>query len=288
MVMVPGQFIESANSYIDFIELLIESVNEGSVKMERIDDAVSRILKIKYSMGLFQKPLKDYNKQNDVGSSKNRLIARESVKKSVVLLKNANDILPIKNKKQTILVAGEHADNIGFQCGGWSIWWQGGSGKITEGTSILDGIKSKIGDEANLIFSKNGETDQNVDLIIVAIGEEPYAEMNGDKESLDLSKNHINLVNKLSETGKPIVLILISGRPMILKPIINKCDAILAAWLPGTEGAGISDILFGDFNPSAKLSFSWPKSMDQIPINFGDSNYDPLYKFGHGLTFKEN
>ena len=288
MVMVPGQFIESANSYIDFIELLIESVNEGSVKMERIDDAVSRILKIKYSMGLFQKPLKDYNKQNDVGSSKNRLIARESVKKSVVLLKNANDILPIKNKKQTILVAGEHADNIGFQCGGWSIWWQGGSGKITEGTSILDGIKNKIGDEANLIFSKNGETDQNVDLIIVAIGEEPYAEMNGDRESLDLSKDHINLVNKLSETGKPIVLILISGRPMILKPILNKCDAILAAWLPGTEGAGISDILFGDFNPSAKLSFSWPKSMDQIPINFGDSNYDPLYKFGHGLTFKEN
>ena len=138
-----------------------------------------------------------------------------------------------------------------------------------------------------MIFSKNGETGQNVDLIIIAIGEEPYAEMNGDRESLDLSKDHINLVNKLSETGKPIVLILISGRPMILKPILDKCDAILAAWLPGTEGAGISDILFGDFNPSAKLSFSWPKSMDQIPINFGDSNYDPLYKFGHGLTFKE-
>jgi len=288
MVMVPGQFIESANSYIDFIELLIESVSEGSVKMERIDDAVSRILKIKYSMGLFQKPLKDYNKQNDVGSSKNRLIARESVKKSVVLLKNKSNLLPIKNKKQTILVAGEHADNIGFQCGGWSIWWQGGSGKITEGTSILDGIKSKIGDEANLIFSENGDTDQNVDLIIVAIGEQPYAEMNGDRESLDLSKNHINLVSKLSKTGKPVILILISGRPMILKPILDKCDAILAAWLPGTEGAGISDILFGDYNPSAKLSFSWPKSMDQIPINFGDSNYDPLYKFGHGLTFKED
>ena len=284
MVMVPGQFIESANSYIDFIELLKESIQDGSIKMNRIDDAVSRILNIKYSMGLFEKPLKKFNKVNDLGSDKNRAIARESVKKSVVLLKN-NNILPIKKNTQNILVAGEHADNIGYQCGGWSIWWQGGSGKITKGTSILDGIKSHTGKNINLNYSKSGDVDKNTDLIIVAIGEKPYAEMNGDRESLDLSKNDIELVNKLSKSGKPIVMVLISGRPMILEPILDKCDAILAAWLPGSEGAGISDVLFGDYSPTAKLSFSWPKSMKQIPINFGDTNYDPLYRFGHGLTF---
>ena len=286
MVMVPGQFIESANSYIDFIELLKESIQDGSIKMDRIDDAVSRILNIKYSIGLFEKPLKKFNKVNDLGSDKNRAIARESVKKSVVLLKN-NNILPIKKNTQNILVAGDHADNIGYQCGGWSIWWQGGSGKITKGTSILDGIKSHTGKNINLNYSKSGDVDKNTDLIIVAIGEKPYAEMNGDRESLDLSKNDIELVNKLSKSGKPIVMVLISGRPMILEPILDKCDAILAAWLPGSEGAGISDILFGDYSPTAKLSFSWPKNMKQIPINFGDTNYDPLYRFGHGLTFKD-
>ena len=111
--------------------------------------------------------------------------------------------------------------------------------------------------------------------------------MNGDRESLDLSKDDIELINKLSKSGKPIVMIMISGRPMILEPILDKCDAILAAWLPGTEGAGISDVIFGDYNPTAKLSFTWPKNMKQIPINFGDTNYDPLYRFGHGLTFKD-
>ena len=286
MVMVPGQFIESANSYIDFIELLKESIQDGSIKMDRIDDAVSRILNIKYSMGLFEKPLKKFNKVNDLGSDKNRAIARESVKKSVVLLKN-NNILPIRKNTRNILVAGKHADNIGYQCGGWSIWWQGGSGKITKGTSILDGIKSHTGKNINLSYSKNGDVDKNTDLIIVAIGEKPYAEMNGDRESLELSEDDIELVNKLSKSGKPIVMILISGRPMILEPILDKCDAILAAWLPGSEGAGISDIMFGDYSPTAKLSFTWPKNMKQIPINFGDTNYDPLYRFGHGLTFKD-
>ena len=236
-------------------------------------------------MGLFEKPLKKFNKVNDLGSDKNRAIARESVKKSVVLLKN-NNILPIKKNTQNILVTGEHADNIGYQCGGWSIWWQGGSGDITQGTSILDGIKNQVGKSVNLNYSKNGDVDKNTDLIIVAIGEKPYAEMNGDCESLDLSKDDIELVNKLSKSGKPIVMILISGRPMILEPVLDKCDAILAAWLPGTEGAGISDVIFGDYNPTAKLSFTWPKSMKQIPINYDDTNYDPLYKFGHGLTFK--
>ena len=119
----------------------------------------------------------------------------------------------------------------------------------------------------NLNYSKSGDVDKNTDLIIVAIGEKPYAEMNGDRESLELSKDDIELIYKLSKSDKPIIMILVSGRPMILEPILDKCDAILAAWLPGTEGAGISDILFGDYNPTAKLSFSWPKNIKQVPKN---------------------
>ena len=126
------------------------------------------------------------------------------------------------------------------------------------------------------------------DIAVVVIGEKPYAEMEGDRKDLKLAKEDLAVINRLSDKNIPVVVVLLSGRPMIVTEEINKWDGFVAAWLPGTEGAGISDILFGDYNPSAKLSFSWPKSMDQIPINFGDSNYDPLYKFGHGLTFKEN
>ena len=285
MIMVPGQFIESAHDYIEFIELLKESVNEGLIKMSRIDDAVYRILKIKLSMGLFETPLKRYKKQNEVGSEKNRALARESVNKSVVLLKNDQKVLPLSKVTKNILVAGKHANDIGYQCGGWSIWWQGGSGPITEGTSILDGIKEQVKSNANVIFSEKGDINNEHDVIIAVIGEKPYAEMNGDRESLDLSIEDIELINKLSKSDKPIVLVLISGRPMILEPILSNSDAILAAWLPGTEGSGISDIIFGDFNPTAKLSFSWPQNMSQIPINIGDDDYSPLFEFGYGLTF---
>jgi beta-glucosidase len=284
MVMVPGEHSNKSHSYIEFINLLKESVLEGSVSINRIDDAVYRILKIKYSMGLFEKPLKDYKKLNEVGSSKNRELAREGVNKSVVLLQN-NNILPISKNIKSILVAGEHGHDLGYQCGGWSISWQGGSGNTTIGTTILDGIKDNIGNHSSVTFSKNGDEANDHDIIIAVVGETPYAEMKGDSESLELSNKDKLLLERLIKTGKPIVLILISGRPMIITPYLEHVDAVLAAWLPGTEGTGVADLLFGDVSPTAKLSFSWPRDMSQIPINYGDKIYDPLFPLGYGLTY---
>jgi beta-glucosidase len=284
MVMVPGEHSNKSHSYIEFINLLKESVLEGSVSINRIDDAVYRILKIKYSMGLFEKPLKDYKKLNEVGSSKNRELAREGVNKSVVLLQN-NNILPISKNIKSILVAGEHGHDLGYQCGGWSISWQGGSGNTTIGTTILDGIRDNIGNHSSVTFSKNGDDANDHDIIIAVVGETPYAEMKGDSESLELSNKDKLLLERLIKTGKPIVLILISGRPMIITPYLEHVDALLAAWLPGTEGSGVADLLFGDVSPTAKLSFSWPRDMSQIPINYGDKTYDPLFPLGYGLTY---
>ena len=284
MVMVPGEHSNKSHSYIEFINLLKESVLEGSVSINRIDDAVYRILKIKYSMGLFEKPLKDYKKLNEVGSSKNRELAREGVNKSVVLLQN-NNILPISKKNKSILVAGEHGHDLGYQCGGWSISWQGGSGNTTIGTTILDGIRDNIGNHSSVTFKKNGDDANDHDIIIAVVGETPYAEMKGDSESLELSNKDKLLLERLIKTGKPIVLILISGRPMIITPYLEHVDALLAAWLPGTEGSGVADLLFGDVSPTAKLSFSWPRDMSQIPINYGDKTYDPLFPLGYGLTY---
>ncbi|MBT5224086.1 MAG: beta-glucosidase [Candidatus Marinimicrobia bacterium] len=284
MVMVPGEHSNKSHSYIEFINLLKESVLEGSVSINRIDDAVYRILKIKYSMGLFEKPIKDYKKLNEVGSSKNRELAREGVNKSVVLLQN-NNILPISKNIKSILVAGEHGHDLGYQCGGWSISWQGGSGNTTIGTTILDGIRDNIGNQSSVSFSKNGDEPNDHDIIIAVVGETPYAEMKGDSESLELSNKDKLLLERLIKTGKPIVLILISGRPMIITPYLEHVDAVLAAWLPGTEGSGVADLLFGDVSPTAKLSFSWPRDMSQIPINYGDKTYDPLFPLGYGLTY---
>lgn len=284
MVMVPGEHSKKSHSYIEFINLLKKSVLEGSVSINRINDAVYRILKIKYSMGLFKKALKDYNKLNEVGSSRNRELAREGVNKSVVLLQN-NNILPISKNIKSILVAGEHGHDLGYQCGGWSISWQGGSGNTTIGTTILDGIRDNIGHHSSVTFSENGDEVRDHDIIIAVVGETPYAEMKGDRESLELSNKDKILIERLIKTGKPIVLILISGRPMIITPYLEHVDAVFAAWFPGTEGTGVADLLFGDVSPTAKLSFSWPRDMSQIPINYGDKTYDPLFPLGYGLTY---
>ena len=285
MVMVPGEHSDKSHSYIEFINLLKESVLEGLVSLKRIDNAVYRILKIKYSMGLFEKPLKDYKKLNEVGSSSNRELAREGVNKSVVVLQNKNNILPISKNIKNILVAGEHGHDLGYQCGGWTITWQGGSGNTTIGTTILDGIRDKIGNHSSVTFSENGDGARDHDITVAVVGEIPYAEMQGDRESLELSNKDKILIERLIKTGKPIVLILISGRPMIITPYLEHVDAVLAAWFPGTEGIGIADLLFGDVPPTAKLSFSWPKNMSQIPINYGDKTYDPLFPLGYGLTY---
>ena len=286
MNMVPGSLNPDDNSYDDFIRLAIEAVKEGAIPIERIDDAVHRILKVKKQIGLFDAPIKNPSNKNVLGSKSHRDLARESVRKSLVLLKNENKILPLKKVGKKITLVGDHADNIGFQCGGWTIHWQGGSGDITPGTTILDAFKSAVSDSSSIRYSKNADNLLGSDIIVVAIGEEPYTEGVGDRDSLLLSKKDRELLEKVKLAKIPYVVILISGRPMIINKELDSSHAFIAAWLPGTEGEGISDVLFGDFDFTGKLSMTWPRTMKQIPINYGDSSYDPLFKFGFGLSYE--
>ena len=285
MVMVPGSLNPDHDSYDDFIRLAIEAIKEGSIPMNRIDDAVTRILKIKKKIGLFDGPIKKPQNTNMVGSKKHRELARESVRKSVVLLKNENKLLPIGKSGKKITFVGEHADNIGYQCGGWTITWQGGSGDITPGTSILDAFKATVRETNDISYSIDGEDIPDSDIIIAVIGEKPYSEGWGDRKSLDLSKENKKILKRVKEKNLPYLIILVSGRPMLIEDEIKDCDAFIAVWLPGTEGAGIADVIFGDHAPTGKLSMSWPRSMGQLPINIGDKIYNPLFPFGYGLSY---
>lgn len=283
MVMIPRGKGEK-NSYIDFIKYLKELVNEGSVTVERINDAVKRILKIKFKMDLFNRYFSVKDLLSSVGSDEHRQIARECVRQSLVLLKNENNILPLKKDLKKIIVAGEKADNIKTQCGGWTISWHGDEGELFGGTTILQSIKNKL-NLTEVVFDPDGKNVSDADAVIVVAGEEPYAEGKGDKKELNLSHKESKLISDLKSSGIPVIVILISGRPLIVNDELRNSDAFIAAWLPGSEGDGIADVLFGDYNPTGKLPLSWPKNMQQIPINFEDENYDPHFPFGYGLSY---
>jgi beta-glucosidase len=275
--------------YRDLYRLLLELVQENRVPMSRIDDAVKRILRVKFATGLMdagRSHLADRKLHQSFGSAPHRQVARECVRASLVLLKNENRVLPVSKKLSRIHVAGKGADDIGNQCGGWTISWQGKSGdNTTGGTTILKAIQESVPPQMKVTFTKDGSDAAGSDLGIVVIGETPYAEMIGDRQSLVLAEEDVAAVEKVKQSGVPVVVVLLSGRPMIIDKVIDKADALVAAWLPGTEGRGVTDVLFGDFKPAGKLSFSWPRSMDQIPINAGDRDYDPLFKYGFGLSY---
>ena len=279
-------FMVSAK-YRELYALLLELIRENRVAMSRIDDAVTRILRVKFAMGLMdgRSNLADRKLHASFGSPAHRQVARECVRASLVLLKNEKRVVPVSKKLNRIHVAGKSADDIGNQCGGWTITFQGKSGETTTGgTTILKAIKQTVSPQTKITYSKDGADAAGADLGIVVIGETPYAEWMGDRQSLELSDEDVAVVEKMKQAGMPLVVVLISGRPMIIEKVIDKADAFVAAWLPGTEGRGVTDVLFGDFRPVGKLSFSWPRSMDQIPINVGDKNYDPLFKYGYGLS----
>ncbi|WP_293748022.1 glycoside hydrolase family 3 protein [uncultured Paraglaciecola sp.] len=300
-----------------FIENLLSHIELGTVSTSRIDDAVRRILSVKFAFGLFDKPrptLRKWSNHNSFGSEEHRQVAREAVRKSMVLLNNSNNILPIK-KNARILVAGKNANNIGHQCGGFTINWQGVSGneEIVGGTSIWQGIKQQA---PGAQLSLNGDgleaTADNFDIAIVVIGETPYAEGMGDirgddkdiieagsqihgqvkllrasGDSLELNKLYpedLQTIKNITEKGVPVIAILVSGRPLIIEKELALSNAFVAAWLPGSEGQGVSDVLFGDYNFSGKLSFSWPQ-FSQPKVNKGDKNYNPLFPYGFGLTY---
>ena len=284
MVMVPGAEEWGGQTYTNFINLLIESVNEESISENRINDAVARILKIKFKMGLFERPYSDKSLLSKVGSKEHRNIAREAVKQSLVVLKN-DGVLPLSKDLGHIHVAGKNADNLGNQCGGWTISWQGESGPITKGTTIYEAIQVAVSSVTNVTFSKNGSGAKGADVGLVVIGETPYAEMEGDRESLVLDKEDLAAIDRIKKAGVPVVVIIVSGRPLIIADELDKWAGLIAAWLPGSEGRGVADVIFGDYNPTGRLSVSWPRSMEQVPINFGDSDYDPLFEYGFGLSY---
>ena len=284
MAMEPG-------GYRDFFKKLKELVEEGKVPMSRIDDAVTRILRVKIAMGLLDKTRSqkaDRSLHKDFGSKEHRAVAREAVRKSVVLLKNENNTLPFSKTATRIHVAGKSADNIGNQCGGWTIRWQGQTGDVTPGgTTVLEAVKQAVSKDTEVTYSLDGSGAEGANLGIVVVGELPYAEGLGDRSDLSLDAADVETVNNMKNAGIPVAVVVISGRPMIINDILPQSNAILAAFLPGTEGQGITDVIFGDYNPTGKLSFSWPRSNDQLPLNINmpKEKYDPLYPLGYGLSY---
>ena len=310
MFMVPEKWKE-------FISHTRQHVQRGSISLRRIDDAVRRILTVKFASGLFDKPRPSqrfWSNHKSFGSQEHRELAREAVRKSLVMLKNQADILPLR-KDTRILVAGKNAHNRGHQCGGFSIDWQGTCGNelIETGTSIWEGIQ-QVAASAILSADKDGkDADPDLhDVAIVVIGETPYAEGLGDVRSgehliveagsqikgsmnvlspygttLELAKLHpedLETIKTIAEKGIPVVTILVSGRPLVVARELDLSAAFVAAWLPGSEGQGIADVLFGDFDFQGKLSFSWPENDDHSCSTNGIKD-SPLFPLGYGLNY---
>ena len=270
-------------SYRDFIKHLTAAVQAGEVPMTRIDDAVRRILTVKFRMGLFENLYTDRALTAEIGSAAHREVARACVRESLVLLTKKEGILPLSRSAARIHVAGNGADDLGNQCGGWTISWQGSSGDVTDGTTILEALRAAA-PGVQFTYSLNGSGAAGANLGIAVIGETPYAESQGDRSDLHLAAKVIEPVRVLKNAGLKTVVILLSGRPIIIDNILPYADAIIAAWLPGSEGSGVADVLFGDYPFSGLLPCSWPRAMADIPINIGDVPYRPLYPYGHGIT----
>jgi beta-glucosidase len=278
MIMVPFD-------YKGFIATLTQAVEKGDVSMARIDDAVARILRAKLWLGMFDYPFGRDDLLPEVGSAAHREVAREAVRKSLVLLKNENAALPLP-RDTMLLVAGSGVENIGMMCGGWSIDWQGGQGAITTGTSVLEGIREQMDD--NFRYNKDGAfaVEQKAPYGLVVVGEVPYAEGLGDNGTLTLSEEDIATIARVRQQVEKLVVVLISGRPLVITEQLELADAFVAAWLPGTEGNGVTDVLFGDAPFVGRLSFSWLRSADQAPLNVRQQSPDgALFPLGYGLSY---
>ena len=274
----------------------IAEVKSGKIPMARVDDAVRRILRVKVKLGLFD-PARPYAGRLDlVGAPEHRAIARQAVAESLVLLKN-NGVLPLKASAH-ILVAGDDADDIGQATGGWTLSWQGDGNTNADfpgGTSIYAGIAAAMkaaGGSATL--SRDGSYAAKPDVAVVIFGEQPYAEMRGDIRTLEFQagdKQALAMLRKFKAAGIPVVSIFLSGRPLWVNPELNASDAFVAAWLPGTEGAGVADVIVGDGAGKPRrdfhgtLSYSWPKTAGQFTLNPGEKDYDPLFALNYGLTY---
>ncbi|EOD68999.1 beta-glucosidase [Amycolatopsis vancoresmycina DSM 44592] len=279
MVMVP-------NDYLKFISTLKAEVGNGHVPVSRIDDANRRILTKKFELGLFDHPLTDRSLQQDFGSAAHHAVARQAARESQVLLKN-DGVLPLAKQDNKIFVAGKNADDMGNQAGGWTLTWQGQSGaRVIPGTTILDGIKAGAGKGTVVTYDRAGSgINSGYKVAVAVVGETPYAEGQGDRPNgLGLDAEDLALIAKLKASGVPLVVVTVSGRPLDIAAQLPSMKGLVAAWLPGSEGAGVADVLYGDYNPTGKLSFTWPASSSQEPVNTGDGKQG-LFPYGFGLSY---
>ena len=291
-------FMQPSNFH-QFELTLTSLVNDGTVPMARIDDAVSRILTKKFQLGLFEHPFTDRTHLSEIGDAAHHAVARRAVAESQVLLKNEGGTLPIRGSRP-VYVAGSNADNIGNQAGGWTLTWQGGSTTVIPGQTILQGIESQ---HDNVTFSQDASAPVPQNAVgIVVVGETPYSEGFGDvggpqwgfdpgdhnvlrpPKTMQLSDADTAAVNSVCAQAAKCVVVVVSGRPMIIPPaMLINIDALVAAWLPGSDGEGVADDLFGNHPYTGKLPVTWPRSVSQEPINIGDRQYDPLFPYGFGL-----
>jgi len=273
---------------------LKKGIDSGYVSLDRINDAVKRILRQKFRLGLFEHPFPKADLIKEIGSSAHRDKARQAVRESLVLLKNENNTLPIDENTNKIVVVGEHANNAGLQSGGWTLAWQGVGYNYKGATTILEGIKSKA--KGEVIYDPEATGNHTgADVAIIVVGETPYAEALGDigdgkgQYNLGLSEIHKNYIKAYANKGIKVIVILVSGRPLVVTYEINESDAFIGAWLPGSEGDGIAEVLFGEYNFTGKLPHSWPKSKkdfkEKYGPNFWDDSIVPLYELGFGLSY---
>lgn len=284
IVMVPFD-------YVKFINIVKGHVATGAIPIGRINDAVSRILRVKFQARLFEYPYADNSLRTYLGSLQHGALAREAVRKSLVLLKNGGGakkkLLPLNKYASKILVVGAHANDIGLQCGGWTISWQGGRGATTKGTTILGGIRQVIGRNSEVVYQPNPSAGyakgKGFEYAIVVVGEQPYAEVNGDNlNNLNMPAPYPALI-KDTCSNVACVVVMISGRPLVVEPYLGYMNAFVAAWLPGSEGRGVAEVLFGNYEFSGRLSRTWFRRVDQLPMNVGDRYYNPLFPFGYGM-----
>ncbi len=276
MVMVP-------TAYKTFISTLTNEVNAGNVPMSRIDDAVTRIINTKIALGLWTQPYSNRSYTANVGSAAHRAVAQQAVRESLVLLKN-DGVLPLsKTATYKIIVAGDHADDLGNQTGGWSISWQGSSGTHTVGTTFWQAIQAVKPANVTLQFVSQTSGSYSGDVGIVVVGEAPYAEGKGDSSTLAMPSGAASAITNVCSKVTKCIVMLESGRPLIINSQLATSNAFIAAWLPGTEGRGLTDVLFGDYGFKGKLTFTWPNAVTQEPINNGDGQTG-LFPYGFGIT----
>lgn len=284
MIMIPDDY---AGTFLQ----LKGGVLSGDIPMERVDEAVLRILEAKFALGLFEDPFAQRQFLDRIGSPEHREVARRAVQQSVVVLENEGEVLPVTEQGLSVLVVGERADDVGSQSGGWTLSWQGGRGDIVPGTSILEALRDlaeEADDSLNLTYRPDGRIipgDPTPDLILAVVGEDPYAEMEGDSRDLGLPTGDMEVFRRAAQLDAPLVTLVFSGRPVMIEHILAESEAVVAAWLPGTEGAGVVDVLVGRVPAVGKLSYTWPSRVDALPIQSTEPAPGVLFPRGFGLTY---